>query len=126
MMGVKMLAPWQLTKQQWEAEFSSAHPANAPFGRATRSAGNELASRMEKREHLRYGVHDAVMHKLSQIRDGIVSPPRFTQLRLLAISQRPVTHERVIRKALTEGLPVPAHVLVDYPNLHRKEIHHVV
>lgn len=121
-----MLAPWQLTKQQWEEELNAAHPGNAPFGRATRSAGNELAHRMGERDRLRYGVHDAIKQQLSQVSAGTLVLPRFTQLRLLAISRRPVTHERVIRKALQEGQPVPAHVLVDYPNLHRKEIHHVV
>lgn len=106
--------PWQMTSAEWNAGYRRN---DGHIGTFTRSAGNAQAARFARDEFLRYGVTDWASEKMNAAMQGeIVLTPE----ELSAIEDRlqtPVTHRDVVAKALSEGQPVPEHVLAEYPNL---------
>jgi len=102
--GPAKVAPWAMTGAQWLA-------AQAALGRTALMGshpGGAEAERIGEKARLAYGVtewfHHRAMRGDEQARDWVLEGNR-------------VTHEDVVRKALAEGKPVPAHVLADYPDL---------
>ncbi len=99
--------PWHMTHAQWDA----AH-----------AVGGELAvDEAEARAHylafLAYGVREADEQQLALAHAKMISLSREEVDVIQARLSLPVTHLDVVRKALSEGQPVPQAVLADHPEL---------
>ncbi|MDH0342122.1 DUF6908 domain-containing protein [Chromobacterium haemolyticum] len=92
-------APWQMTAAEWHGARAALHVT------ASVSASSE-AARIAKRAELTYDVqqwrHDLAIAGDVEAREALESP---------------VTHLDVVKKALSEGLPVPFEVVAEYPEL---------
>lgn len=90
------LEPWQMSRAQWEAAYDKARAET--FGSSPRKASPKAeTARLEEGQRLRYGL------------DRVTDPE--------SDDYGPVTHEKVVAKALGEGKPVPPSVLAEYPDL---------
>ena len=112
--------PWEMTRTEWEAEREDIRPRNAQenFTRHSASQGIAQAARLKA---LLYGVNDAASAKIKAAQKGEIKISKDEAEELLEQINEPVTHRRVIEKAMAEGKPVPPKVLADYPDLQPKE-----
>lgn len=99
--------PWHMTSMQWEA----AHVAAGAVPVADADA------RAAYLAFLAYGVREADEQQLALAHAKMIALGRDEVDALQARLSLPVTHAEVIRKALSEGQPVPPAVLADYPEL---------
>ncbi|MDU4254447.1 N-6 DNA methylase [Pseudomonas sp.] len=106
--------PWQMTREEWYREYSAD---TGHIGTFTRSAGNAQAARASRREFLRYGVYDWASEKMEAAQTGQINLTREELAEIEDRLQTPVDHKDVIIKAMAEGQPVPAAVLMQYPEL---------
>nr|MBC8487287.1 hypothetical protein [Bacteroidota bacterium] len=106
---------WEMTRKEWEYEKEKGRPET--FGSATKldMLGAEL--RLKESTKLDYGVIDEARQKLKKAKNGEIT---LTKEQIEEYQDRldtPVFHKDVIKKALSEGKPVPEAVLKDYPEL---------
>jgi conjugative element/phage-associated large polyvalent protein/ParB-like nuclease family protein len=88
--------PWEMTREEWNRAYEAARAET--FGAApTKASPTAEAARVAERERLRFGAQSST------------EPD--------SAFYGPVTHRRVVEKALAEGLPVPERVLAEYPDL---------
>lgn len=90
--------PWQMTRQEWYDEKGKYEVQGIGYEATRKSGANATNARIAAKERLNYGV------------EGEIGK----------YGREAVDHKEVIQKALSEGKPVPANVLADYPNLARK------
>jgi hypothetical protein len=99
--------PWQMVRAQWDA----AHAVGSDM------PVTEVEARAEYLIFLAYGVRDADEQQLALAHAKMIALSRDEVSALQARLSLPVTHEDVVRKALSEGQRVPQAVLADYPSL---------
>lgn len=92
-------APWQMTSAEWHEARAALHVT------ASVSATSE-AARIAKRAELTYGVQQW-RHDLAIAGDVVARESL----------ENPVTHLDVVKKALSEGKPVPFDVVAEYAEL---------
>ncbi len=108
--------PWQMRAAEWMAVREEVRPCYAQ-SKFTRNSASQAIAQHEKLVWLVYGVTDAAKDRLNAARRGEVA---LTSDELEILRDRintPVFHKDVVMKALSEGKPVPAEVLSDYPDL---------
>jgi hypothetical protein len=99
--------PWYLTRAQWEA----AHAIRGD------TSAIDVEARAQYLAFLAYGVREADEQQLALAHAKVISLSREDVDALQARLSLPVTHQEVVRKALSEDQPVPSAVLADYPDL---------
>jgi GGDEF domain-containing protein len=111
--------PWQMTAKEWDAEFEKGKPSSsgshsvtaaANIGKSQKGAENAFDARRKRIEFLKMGLPDFDAETGLPWKDG----PK-TGL------QSSARHRQVIEHAIKQGLPVPAEVLADYPDLAPKK-----
>ncbi len=108
--------PWEMTKTEWDLVRSALRPDHVQ-SRFTRASGAEAVARVNALEKHLFGVNDAESERHRAATRGEISIPRQEHRELLDRLQQPVSHRRVVEKALHESLPVPMLVLSEYPEL---------
>lgn len=99
--------PWHMTRVQWEAAHTA--PGAVPV--------DDAEARAAYLAFLAYGVREADEQQLALAHAKMISLGRDEVDALQARLSLPVAHVEVVRKALSEGQPVPQVVLADYPEL---------
>ena len=112
--------PWQMTLDEWDKERAKIRPETFGDSPAKASISKET-KRIKRLEYLLYGVTDEATNKMKKAIKGEIT---LTPDEVNVLQERidaPVFHQDVIEKALSEGKPVPAEVLADYPNLQKQK-----
>lgn len=104
------IEPWQMTRDEWTKELESNKGNGAYFVGST--AGH--IRKVSRISELHYGTQKWVM-------DTWPKDTPYDEFEGLAWEVESNTHKVVILKALSEGKPVPAEVLADYPDLQPQE-----
>lgn len=103
--SVAMLMPWEMTRDVWEAAMYEARTSEpSPSSRA-------------REEFLEFEVNRWAIDRMAMHESGELP---LSAAELESVSERmntAVTHRDVIDRALSQQLPVPRHVLRDYPEL---------
>lgn len=115
--------PWEMTKTEWTNTRNKLRPSF--HGGADPRSPNGKAANIDEINRLGYGIRDDVGLKLKEALDRVkngqdsgLTPNEYDLLQEQL--DTPIRHEEVIKKALSEGKPVPAEVLADYPDLAAK------
>ena len=110
--------PWEMTKEEWVDEREKVK--SETFGSAPGKASiSKEVGKISRVEELLYGVNESAKQK---IKDAVAGKIKLSEKEAAELQDQldtPVTHRRVIEKALSEGKPVPKEVLADYPNLQK-------
>lgn len=109
-------APWAMTAAEWDSATDRARACNAQSN-FTRNSGAEAVAMAKESERLRFGVRSCDTARLNAaIRGEVKLSPQELEALTDRLQTR-VTHRDVIAKAVKEGMPVPAEVLAEYPDL---------
>lgn len=119
--GSDKLQPWQMTCNEWVMAREACRRGTGVPAKFTRGCSSEFILADQQREFLAFGVSKGARTLISALQRGEKRIPQdCTRLAAdIAIErlETPVEHRDVIRKALREGLPVPDHVIAEYPHL---------
>ncbi len=118
--NIKDKQPWEMTQKEWNYEREEIKP-NVAQSNYTRNSKSEAITSMERLFFLLYGVNDKIREKLQSAIEGKIEMSPEEAEEIQEIINTPVTHKRVIQKALAENKPVPPEVLADYPDLKQPE-----
>lgn len=108
--------PWQMSRAEWEGAREATRPEVAQSN-FTRASGSQAAAQLREVERLTFGVSKEASERL---RAAAKNGERIPAAELDALMERVntrVSHRDVVEKAVRDGLPVPAEVLAEYPDL---------
>jgi hypothetical protein len=95
-----MRQPWQMGEREWLAEIARVTMSSCPSECPTPKHASGVVRLLERKAFLKFYLQARVYDRCQ--------PGEIT---------RPVRHRDVIAQALAEGMPVPADVLAEYPDL---------
>lgn len=112
--------PWEMTLDEW---FTARNKLRPDFvqSRHTKASASSAVADIKQLEFLLYSVGDADRALLKKVQEGEVKLSPEDSEALVERLAEPVTHRRVVEKALAEGKKVPVNVLGAYPDLFFKE-----
>lgn len=102
--------PWQMTRDEWNAAREEVR-ANVAQCRFTAASGSQEVARHGRLVWLLYGVCDFARQQLNLALSGEITLSADEFAECQERIDTPVTHTDVIGKALSEGQPVPLHVI---------------
>lgn len=108
--------PWMMTRAEWDKAKDDNRP-NVVQSNFTKASGSQAVAQIKRLEYLLYNVGDSDKALVKALQDGSKTITEKERIELIERLDYPITHERVIKKALSEGKPVPQEVLADYPEL---------
>lgn len=97
-----MKQPYELTKDEWEAEKEACRPDNMQTN-FTRKSGAEFLRKFNRMQFLNFGVHEAESEKLKSAMRGEIILSQEEAKEILRVLDTPIRWEDVIEKAKREG-----------------------
>lgn len=105
--------PWQLTRNEWDAERERLRPDVAQ-SRFTRTTSSQMASKSQRLQWLIGDVRRNDREQLARAGRGEIAMSAQDVEDALDRINTPVRHQDVVAWALAVGFDVPANVLRDY------------
>lgn len=102
-----MIEPWQLSREQWDAERQRLRPEVAQCNLTKASASQDVA-RHERLTWLLFDVHASTSARLKAAAQGELAMSREEAQACLEELARPVTYDDVITRARRLGLMTEA------------------